>query len=147
MTNEELLKIRQVVREEMFGKGISVEFAELTKIETGDSGSPAEVDCAHERPMFCQATYDFEKLFEPDAQELEKHAGVVNARWDEQVSVPLSKVEKRHADGVEVEKHGNQTWHWHWQGGELVKSMVEDPNLPGGVMHFDRDGNEIEIAA
>jgi hypothetical protein len=140
-------QIREVVRQEL-GKGeVSVEFAELVKVETGDSGEPEDFDCAHERPMFCQATDDFTKLFEPAVQELKKHAGVANAGWDEQVSVPLSKAEKRHADGIEIEKHGKQTWHWHWQGGELVKSMVEDPDLPGGVMHFDRDGNEIETAA
>ena len=139
-------QIREAVRKELRGEGVAVEFAELVAIETGDSGPPQEYDCAHGRPSYCQTEDDFTKLFEPAGQELKKHVGTANLGWDEQVSVLFAKSEKRHADGIEIEKLGNQVWHWHWQGGELVKSMVEDPELPSGVMHFDQHGNEIEIA-
>ena len=142
-------EIRRVIREELGkGEGVAAEFKEICAIETGDSGEPIDYDSMHPMAMSCEAD-DLEKFFgvARDERKLQKHAGVAYSGWDEQVSAPRSKVEKRHADGIEIEKHGNQTWHWHWQGGELVKSMVEDPDLPGGVMHFDRDGNEIEIAA
>jgi hypothetical protein len=121
---------------------VDIEFREFAQIDEGDSGYPQDFDCRHPMPQFCAATDSLEKLLL--GGELTKAA---DSGWDEKVSTPLAKSEKPHPDGIEIEKHGGQTWHWHWQGGELVKSMVEDPDLPGGVMHFDGDGNEVEIAA
>jgi hypothetical protein len=68
-------EVRRIVREELLGKGeVSVEFADLVRVETGDSGPPAEVDCAHERPLFCESTDDIVKFFQTgrDERELQK---------------------------------------------------------------------------
>jgi hypothetical protein len=66
-------EVRRIIRQELKGEGIAIEFADLARVETGDSGESAEVDCAHERPMYSQDD-DFEKFFQAghDGQELQK---------------------------------------------------------------------------
>lgn len=135
-------EVRRVIREELGkGQGVDAEFKEICAIEYGDGGPPYE-------GSFQPETYTQE-------EELGKIGGsepltvmkAMESGWDEEVSTPLAKSEKRHADGVEIEKCGKQIWYYTYVGGAIVKSMVEDPGLPGGVMHFDEDGNEIETAA
>jgi hypothetical protein len=73
VTNEDLFKIREVVRQELGkGEGPAAEFKEICAIEYGDSGSP--LDYERDRFSYCQNTDDFSKLFEGDhaAQELQK---------------------------------------------------------------------------
>jgi len=143
-TRKELQEIRTLVEKlANVQKGVDLEFREIVAVEGGDSFLPRTDG---DWPDLYTADSELEKLTRGEPLSLMKHAGVANAGWDEQVSVLLAKSEKRHADGVEIEKHGGQTWHWHWQGGELAKSTVEDVDLPGGVMHFDREGNEIAAA-
>jgi hypothetical protein len=132
-----LEQIRQIVHEELGkGQGVDLEFRELIEIPGGDSFLPRE-DWV--KPDIYTQAEELEKLTRGEPLALAKHAG----GWDEEVGVPLAKSEMPHPDGIEIEKHGNQTWYWHWQGGELVKSTLQDPDL--GVMHFDGEGNELAV--
>jgi hypothetical protein len=47
-----------------------------------------------------------------------------------------------HADGTEVEKIGDAVWKYVYENNALVEMSVTDPELPGGAMCFDSDGNE-----
>jgi|SRR5579862_2437078 len=73
-----------------------------------------------------------------------KTAGV-DFDWSAPVSVgadaPLAKNHPR--DGETIERIGKQVWTHTYRNGVLVKSMVQDPDLPGGLMHFDKNGDEI----
>jgi hypothetical protein len=64
-------QIREVIRQELKGEGKCIEFADLTKVEGGDSAESI-IDYERDRVSYCQATDDFTKLFEPDGQELKK---------------------------------------------------------------------------
>jgi hypothetical protein len=46
-------------------------------------------------------------------------------------------------DGQVVEMQGKQKWTYHYRDGRILGSKLEDPDLPGGMMHFDQHGNEI----
>lgn len=61
--------------------------------------------------------------------------------WDEIVSHPLEKAVP--SDGVVTEKSGKQTWRYHYQNGKCTKMELEDPQLEGGRMCFDGEGNEL----
>jgi len=79
--------------------------------------------------------------------ELKKSAGV-DFDWSAPISVgtdaPLAKNHPH--DRETIERNGKQLWTYTYRNGALVKFMVQDPDLPGGLMHFDGEGNEI-IAA
>jgi hypothetical protein len=52
--------------------------------------------------------------------------------------------EERHHDGIEIENCGKQTWTYFYKNGVLLKSQVQDPELPGSpYLFFDRKGHEI----
>ena len=60
MTSDE---VRKIIREELRGEGVAIEFAELVERGTGDSGTPQEYDSMHPMPMSCE-TDDLEKFFQ-----------------------------------------------------------------------------------
>ena len=138
MTNEELLKIREVVREELLGKGVAVEFKELIAVEGGDSFLPRQ-DWI-EPDVYVQ-NEELEKLGRGEPLSLMKNAGVAEAGWDQEVSAPLKK--RAPQNGTVIEKCGKQTWTYTYSNGALVKSTLQDPDLPDGQMYFDENGNEI----
>jgi hypothetical protein len=76
---------------------------------------------------------------------LHKAAGVHDFRWDEPVSVSTDAPMEKSApkNGVVVEKIENQTWRYRYAKGSLVKIELEDPEIEGGRMEFDGNGNEI----
>lgn len=70
----------------------------------------------------------------------------IDPSWNE----PVGLLEKRErepeefsSDGIVTEKNGSQVWHYTVNGGKIVHMKVEDEDVPGGVLHFDGDGNEI----
>lgn len=78
------------------------------------------------------------------AQELGKSAP--GADWDEELgggALEKNTSEVRHKDGVEVEKCGAQIWRYTYAGGTITAIELEDPELPGGRMSFDAEGNEV----
>jgi len=134
-------EIRRVVREELLGKGVAVEFRELVQTEGGDSFLPRQ-DWI-EPDVYVQSE-ELEKLGRGEPLSLMKNVGVVDSSWDDEASAPLKK--RAPQDGQVVEKCGKQTWTYTYSNGALVRSMVQDPDLPGGSMYFDQEGNEIAAA-
>ncbi len=131
-------QIREVVRQELLGKGVSAEFRELVAVEGGDSFLPCEDSVPEE--MYSQHE-ELEKLTR--GEPLMKSAGIVNTGWDEQVSTPLVKRANVPQDGSVIEKCGTQTWKYHYQSGQCWRMELEDPEVAGGRMFFDGEGNEL----
>lgn len=72
----------------------------------------------------------------------------IDPSWNE----PVGLLEKRErepepeefsSDGIVTERNGNQVWHYTVNAGQITHMKVEDEDVPGGVLHFDGDGNEI----
>jgi len=84
----------------------------------------------------------------PDWDSADKIITVNSTPSKTDTALHKSDVEKPHPDGVQVEKFGNQTWHYHYKDGSLIRQEVEDPDLPGdGRMVFDAEGNQLHAAA
>ncbi len=62
-------------------------------------------------------------------------------RPEQLIAVPLRKA-KSFQKGQVVEMNGKQKWTYHYVGGQVVASMVQDPELDGSV-YFDGHGQEI----
>jgi hypothetical protein len=92
-------------------------------------------DTAHPVEMFFRKTK--EHSASRDLQEIDE-------AWDELIAdCGWTPEEKVHADGIETERCGKQIWKWHWKNNKLVKSEVQDPDLPGGYLALDETGKEI----
>jgi hypothetical protein len=78
----------------------------LVKVETGDSFLPREDWVPDD---LYTADSELEKLTRGEPLSLMKHAGTADIGWDQEVSVPLSKAEKRRADG-HLEGPGLREW-------------------------------------
>lgn len=65
-------QIREAIRAELSqltqGQGVDPEFADLVKVEGGDSGTPIEYDIARPRPSYCQSTDSVEGLLASHSQ-------------------------------------------------------------------------------
>src|SRR5262245_11889364 len=65
-------QIREAIRAELLqlaqGQGVDPEFADLVKVEGGDSGAPIEYDIARPRPSNCQCTDSVEGLLASASQ-------------------------------------------------------------------------------
>jgi hypothetical protein len=70
----------------------------------------------------------------------------LKASSDERNRIPEFIAPEPHADGEEIEVSGSATWTRTYAKGELVKSMTNDPTLPGRKMFFDSRGYEISRA-
>ena len=55
----------------------------------------------------------------------------------------ISEFAPPHEDGIFFEKCGSATWSYTYQGGVLVTSTCDDPELPSGRLVFDEHGNEV----
>lgn len=65
--------------------------------------------------------------------------------WNEIVSAspqPLEKDEKP-KDGMTEERCGRQNWRYFHKDGKCIRIELQDPDIAGGKMLFDGDGNEI----
>lgn len=86
----------------------------------------------------------FDATLSPEGREQLSKSGLGAADWGDELGSRKAPADVQHADGVEVERRGDQVWRYVYKDGALVESSVQDPALPGGRMHFDRDGNELE---
>jgi hypothetical protein len=62
-----------------------------------------------------------------------------------QVKFGIPEFAPPHEDGTFFEKRAAATWSYTYQGGVLVKSACDDPELPGGHLDFDEHGNEMNL--
>jgi hypothetical protein len=117
------------------GLNVPAEFADLLRVDDGDA------DVAG---IAVSQTFDTDA---PTCDVPDPVAGLVKALSDERNRIPeFAPTETPHADGEEVEITGSATWTRTYAKGELVKSMTNDPALPGRRMFFDSRGYEISRA-
>jgi hypothetical protein len=70
----------------------------------------------------------------------------LKAESDERNRIPQFAPDESHADGEEMEKIGSAVWTRTYANGQVVKSMTNDPTLPGRQCFFDARGFEISRA-
>jgi hypothetical protein len=81
-----------------------------------------------------------------DANVPEPVGAFLKAESDERNRIPQFAPDESHADGEEMEKIGSAVWTRTYANGQVVKSMTNDPTLPGRQCFFDARGFEISRA-